>query len=66
MMISSELPEVLAMTDRVLVLHEGALAATLVTRATSQEEILHYAAGLGGPAGRPWDARGAAPHKEPT
>lgn len=46
-MISSELPEIMGMTDRVLVLHEGRLEATLVTRETSQEEILNYAAGLG-------------------
>ena len=47
-MISSELPEILGMTDRVLVLHEGRLEATLDTRRTTQEEILHYAAGLAG------------------
>ncbi len=46
-MISSELPEIMGMTDRVLVLHEGRLEATLVTRETTQEEILNYAAGLG-------------------
>ena len=46
-MISSELPEIMGMTDRVLVLHEGSLAATLRTKDTSQEEILNYAAGLG-------------------
>jgi len=45
-MISSELPEILGMTDRVLVLHEGRLTATLRTRDTTQEEILNYAAGL--------------------
>ncbi|HVP19758.1 MAG TPA: sugar ABC transporter ATP-binding protein [Spirochaetia bacterium] len=46
-MISSELPEIMGMTDRVLVLHEGCLEATLVTKNTTQEEILNYAAGLG-------------------
>jgi ribose transport system ATP-binding protein len=46
-MISSELPEILGLTDRVLVLHEGNLAATLTTSKTTQEEILHYAAGVG-------------------
>ena len=45
MMISSELPEILGMTDRVLVMHQGRLAATLVTRQTNQEEILTYASG---------------------
>lgn len=44
--ISSELPEILGLTDRTLVLHEGHLAATLKTSETSQEEILSYAAGI--------------------
>lgn len=44
--ISSELPEILGLTDRLLVLHEGSLAATLTTADTSQEEILNYAAGV--------------------
>jgi ribose transport system ATP-binding protein len=45
--ISSDLPEILGLTDRVLVLHEGKLAATLTTDNTTQEEILNYASGLG-------------------
>ena len=45
-MISSELPEILGLTDRVLVMHEGNLAATLKTAETSQEEILNYAANV--------------------
>lgn len=45
-MISSDLPEILGLTDRVLVLHEGGLAATLTTTQTTQEEILNYAAGV--------------------
>ena len=45
-MISSELPEILGLTDRILVLHEGKLAATLTTAETTQEEILNYAAGV--------------------
>jgi ribose transport system ATP-binding protein len=57
MMISSELPEILGLTDRVLVLHEGRLEATLSTRATTQEEILNYAAGVGVSAGGSADAR---------
>ena len=45
-MISSDLPEILGLTDRLLVLHEGTLAATLTTAKTTQEEILAYAAGV--------------------
>ena len=52
-MISSELPEIMGMTDRVIVLHEGSLEATLVTKNTTQEEILNFAAGLGGAVGKP-------------
>jgi ABC-type sulfate/molybdate transport systems ATPase subunit len=46
-MISSDLPEILGLTDRLLVLHEGRLAATLTTAETTPREILNYAAGLG-------------------
>jgi ribose transport system ATP-binding protein len=46
-MISSDLPEILGLTDRLLVLHEGKLAATLTTAETTPEEVLNYAAGLG-------------------
>jgi ribose transport system ATP-binding protein len=46
MMISSELPEILGITDRVLVMHQGHLAATLTTSQTNQEEILSYASGI--------------------
>ncbi|TCP75711.1 monosaccharide ABC transporter ATP-binding protein (CUT2 family) [Rhizobium sp. PP-CC-2G-626] len=42
-LISSELPEILGMTDRVAVFHEGRINAILDTRTTSQEEIMHYA-----------------------
>ena len=45
-MISSDLPEILGLTDRLLVLHEGSLAATLITANTTPPEILNYAAGV--------------------
>ena len=44
-LISSELPEILGMTDRVAVFHAGRIAAVLETRRTTQEEIMHHASG---------------------
>ena len=44
LMISSELEEILGMSDRVLVMRAGRIVKELVTRETSQEEIMHYAA----------------------
>ncbi|TKI04088.1 sugar ABC transporter ATP-binding protein [Martelella alba] len=45
-MISSELPEILGMTDRVVVMREGEMTAVLPTRQTDQEEIMQYATGV--------------------
>jgi ribose transport system ATP-binding protein len=44
-LISSELPEILGMTDRVAVFHEGKIRTVLQTRDTSQAEIMHFASG---------------------
>jgi ribose transport system ATP-binding protein len=44
-LISSELPEIMGMTDRVAVFHDGRIAGVLDTRQTNQEEIMHYASG---------------------
>ena len=41
--VSSELPEVLGMADRVLVMSEGVLTADLRKEDTNQEEIMKYA-----------------------
>jgi ribose transport system ATP-binding protein len=45
LMISSELPEVLGMCDRVLVMHEGRLAGTLARKDATQERIMQLATG---------------------
>ncbi len=45
-MISSELPEIMAMSDRIMVVHEGKESATLENSSElSQEEIMFYATG---------------------
>ena len=44
-MISSELPEILGMSDRVLVMHEGKLAKELPREQASEEVIMAYATG---------------------
>ncbi|WP_428029409.1 sugar ABC transporter ATP-binding protein [Ancylobacter sp.] len=51
-LISSELPEILGMTDRIAVFHHGRIAGVLETAATTQEEIMHYASGYGRPSSR--------------
>jgi rhamnose transport system ATP-binding protein len=45
LMISSELPEVLGMADRVLVMHEGRLAATLSRQEATEESVVRAATG---------------------
>ncbi|MEK4023739.1 sugar ABC transporter ATP-binding protein [Sporosarcina sp. FSL W7-1283] len=44
-MISSELPEVIGMADRVLVMHEGQLMADIPKEDMTQERIMHFATG---------------------
>jgi ABC-type sugar transport system ATPase subunit len=50
LMISSDLPEVLAMSDRVLVVHQGRIAGDLPHEQATQEAIMHYATGQPVPA----------------
>jgi ribose transport system ATP-binding protein len=45
LMISSELPEILGMSDRVLVMHEGRLAGEFTREEATQEKILSCALG---------------------
>jgi len=44
-MISSELPEVLGMSDRVLVIHNGRLTGELPWQEATQEKAMYYATG---------------------
>ena len=44
-LISSELPEVLAMSDRILVLHEGRIAAEIPRAEASEEKVMFAATG---------------------
>ena len=43
-MVSSDLPELLGMADRILVMRRGRLVAELDAKRTTQEEVLTYAA----------------------
>jgi ribose transport system ATP-binding protein len=45
LMISSELPEVLGMSDRVLVMHEGRITGEFLREEATQELIMHAATG---------------------
>ena len=47
-MISSELPEVIGMADRVLVMHEGKLTAELARSEATEEAIMFAATGQTG------------------
>lgn len=46
-MISSELPEILGMSDRIMVMCEGRLTGILDAKEATQEKIMHYATSRG-------------------
>ena len=46
-MVSSELPEVLGMSDRILVMHEGRVTGELSREEADQESIMQLATGRG-------------------
>ncbi len=50
LMISSELPEVLKMCDRILVMHEGEITGELKQAEATQEKIMALAMGVAQPA----------------
>ena len=41
--VSSELPEVLGLSDRVLVMHQGRIKASLINRGLTQEQVMEAA-----------------------
>ncbi|MFP3154683.1 sugar ABC transporter ATP-binding protein [Lachnospiraceae bacterium ZAX-1] len=45
-MISSEMPELIGMADRILVLHEGAISGNVEKEEFTQERIMTYASGI--------------------
>ena len=45
-MISSEMEELLGMSDRIIVLHEGKVSGELLKDAFSQDRILELASGI--------------------
>ena len=45
-LVSSELPEILGMSDRILVLHEGEITGEFTNENVTQEDILRCAAGM--------------------
>ena len=44
-MVSSELPELLGITERIIVMHEGKLTGEYITENTNQTEIMYSATG---------------------
>jgi ABC-type sugar transport system ATPase subunit len=45
-MISSELPEILGMSDRILVMREGRIAGEVTHAEATEERVMSYAAGV--------------------
>ncbi len=43
LLVSSELPEILAISDRVIVMRDGHIVSEFITKETSQEELMHAA-----------------------
>ncbi len=45
-MISSEMPEVLAMSDRIMVVSSGKVAGIIDAKGATQEQVLRYCTGV--------------------
>jgi ABC-type sugar transport system ATPase subunit len=46
LLITSEMPELLAMSDRIIVMHRGSITAQFDSEGATQEKVLHAAMGL--------------------
>jgi len=46
LMISSELPEVMGISDRILVMHEGRLAGIFDARTATEDALMNAATGI--------------------
>jgi ABC-type sugar transport system ATPase subunit len=44
-MVSSELPEILGLSDRIIVMRQGRVMANLSRHEATEEQIMHYATG---------------------
>ena len=44
--VSSELPELLALSDRVLVMHEGRITGQMMREEATEEKFMRYAAAV--------------------
>jgi inositol transport system ATP-binding protein len=51
LLVSSELPELFALSDRILVMRQGTVTARLDTRATTPEEVMRHAMPVNGAGG---------------
>jgi len=47
LLVSSDLPELMAMSDRIFVMHQGDFVAEIDARSSTQENIMLFASGLG-------------------
>ena len=45
-MVSSELPELLALCDRIIVMHEGKITGQLMREEATETAVMRYAAAL--------------------
>ena len=62
LLISSDLPEVLAMSDRIVVLHEGRITAEIGRANATEEAVMYAATAQGGPGATPEPGDGEVTH----